>query len=136
MLWLPFRVAEAHRQEVEELRRRSSPAKPVCGNGVLENGEQCDSGEGCAGNCRCDAGYQTIRSVDCEQLPHCGDGIAGENEACDGADLKEQSCAKLKYAKGDLSCTPDCNFDIEGCVTYEELYIELRMQKLRRPLRN
>ncbi|MEK6863069.1 MAG: Ig-like domain-containing protein, partial [Nanoarchaeota archaeon] len=98
------------------------PAKPVCGNGVLENGEQCDSGEGCAGNCRCDAGYQTIRSVDCEQLPHCGDGMAGENEACDGADLKEQSCAKLGHAKGDLSCTPDCNFDIEGCVTYEELY--------------
>ena len=71
------------------------PAKPVCGNGVLENGEQCDSGEGCAGNCRCDAGYQTIRSVDCELLPHCGDGIAGEDEVCDGTDLKEQSCAKL-----------------------------------------
>lgn len=57
---------------------------PVCGNGVVEAGEECDdgnaiSGDGCNNDCRL------------PRLPRCGDGIIDPGEQCDGM-AGEQPC--------------------------------------------
>jgi hypothetical protein len=46
---------------------------PVCGNGILERGEQCDPPEGDACNSQCQLGPN----------PTCGDGVLEPNETCD-----------------------------------------------------
>jgi cysteine-rich repeat protein len=59
------------------------PDNPICGNGILENGEACDDGndintDGCRNDCT---------------LPACGDGIVDQGEACDdGNTNNSDSC--------------------------------------------
>lgn len=48
--------------------------------------------------------------------PRCGNGKIDGYEQCDGADLNEQTCQKLGYDSGTLSCTNGCTFDTSGCV--------------------
>ena len=36
-----------------------------CGNGVLEDGEECDSGEGCSSDCRCQSGFRGNGTAAC-----------------------------------------------------------------------
>jgi cysteine-rich repeat protein len=58
---------------------------PVCGDGILNAGEQCDDGNNIDGD-GCQAGCQ---------LPVCGDGIldAGEGEECDdGNNIDDDGC--------------------------------------------
>ncbi len=57
-------------------------APAECGNGVLEEGEECDEGvaNGRYGQC----------AQDCSGLgPHCGDGIVNGDEACDELDEED-----------------------------------------------
>jgi cysteine-rich repeat protein len=61
----------------------------ICGNGVLEAGEQCDDGnlvdgDGCDSNCT---------------LPACGNGIVDAGEGCDDGNLSDGDCCSS-------SCTP------------------------------
>ena len=46
----------------------------------------------------------------------CGNGKIDGYDQCDGADLGEQTCEKLGYDGGTLSCTEGCTFDTSGCV--------------------
>ncbi|MCA9693657.1 MAG: DUF4215 domain-containing protein [Myxococcales bacterium] len=64
----------------------------VCGNGAIEDGEECDDGDANA-----EAGACTPKC----RLPVCGDGFVGAGEACDLGDLNGQD--------GE-SCTTDCAF--------------------------
>ncbi len=89
----------------------------VCGNGILEEGEECDNG---AENS--DLAPNACRS-DCRH-PRCGDGVADEGEACDGRDLAGQSCPDLvdpnapageHFTGGVLACSNDCTLDPAGC---------------------
>ncbi len=53
--------------------------RPVCGNGTIDPGEECDDGilDGSYGGC----------TAQCALAPHCGDGIINGPEQCDnGAD--------------------------------------------------
>jgi cysteine-rich repeat protein len=55
------------------------PPPPVCGNGVVEEGEQCDDGntvdgDGCSANC-------TVETP--PPPPCCGNGIVEQGETCD-----------------------------------------------------
>jgi len=53
----------------------ASVCGPICGDGVLSPGEQCDDGTNAGGYGQCGPG--------CVRGPYCGDGIVNGPEACD-----------------------------------------------------
>ncbi len=62
-----------------------SDCTPVCGDGILSFGEECDDGVNDGGYGECDAG--------CKLGPYCGDGIVQEPEQCDVGPIGGSSCA-------------------------------------------
>src|SRR5687767_14680676 len=75
------------------------PTFPVCGNGVLENGERCDdgnrtSGDGCASNC--------VVTPDVTK-PVCGNKVVEQGEQCDDGNTTQ-----------DDGCQNDCRFTPDG----------------------
>ncbi|MBN2717554.1 MAG: DUF4215 domain-containing protein [Deltaproteobacteria bacterium] len=69
----------------------------VCGNSVVEPGEQCDFGDK-----NSDAAYNGC-TTQCAVGPHCGDGIINGEEGCD------DGVNGTVYGDGDSdSCTPNC----------------------------
>ncbi len=65
-----------------------SECLPICGDGIIAAGEQCDDGEeqNTGGHNRCNA--------DCTIGEYCGDGVVQEEEECDDADPnKPAGCA-------------------------------------------
>jgi hypothetical protein len=92
-----------------------------CGNGILEEPEQCDVGDldgasceslgflsgelGCALDCR----------YDTSACDNCGNGFADGAEECDGDDLAESDCVTLGFGSGVLVCTPGCTLDASAC---------------------
>jgi cysteine-rich repeat protein len=119
-------------------------AQPVCGNGAVEQGEECDDGnttdgDGCSAYCevespcgngvldpgeQCDDGNRdnTDSCPDdgddggtCEPA-FCGDGfIWAGHETCDGSNLAHETCQRRGYLSGTLTCGGDCAFDLSGC---------------------
>ncbi|MBU1243008.1 hypothetical protein KKD52_18575 [Myxococcota bacterium] len=105
------------------------PIVVTCGNGVWDNGEECDGTDlhgftcesqgfaggnlSCTGDCR-------VSTSGCEPYPEtCGNGYWENGEACDGNDLNGASCIGLGFDGGQLACTEDCmNFDTSPC-TYD-----------------
>ncbi len=100
---------------------------PVCGNAILETGEQCDRGQlggmtcvllgftggqlGCSDSCRFD-------TSNCLGTPFvCGDDVqqSANGEQCDGSDLAGASCQSLGFDSGTLGCRPDCTYDLDQC---------------------
>jgi fibro-slime domain-containing protein len=75
----------------------------MCGNGVVNDGEQCDDGnktpgDGCSAICQIPAGWSCSGSPSvCTMAGVCGDGILGASEACDDKNT----------ASGD-GCSADC----------------------------
>ncbi len=69
---------------------KSEPQAPICGNGKIETGEQCDdgntiNGDGCSNQCSVER-----RIVD----PVCGNGIKEGNEQCDDGNRNDgDSCS-------------------------------------------
>lgn len=83
------------------------PPAPVCGNGAVESGEQCDdsnavSGDGCSTICKTE---------------YCGDAVvqSGLGEECDGSNLNGSSCSTFGYTGGSLSCAGTCKFVKTAC---------------------
>ena len=99
-------------------------SEPVCGNGILEQGEECDSNQ--LGETVCnDLGYAggdlgctaqcTFDTTECTGGEQCGDGVVDAGEECDGQSLGGESCGSLGFDGGDLLCTDGCAFDTAGC---------------------
>jgi cysteine-rich repeat protein len=67
----------------------SRVTQPVCGNGVLEEGEACDDGnnvdgDGCSADCMI------------EKKPVCGDGVLDPGEECDDGNLMDgDGCSSM-----------------------------------------
>jgi hypothetical protein len=113
-----------------------------CGNGMVEEGEQCDDGaanssqvrDACREDCtlpRCgdgviDSGEECDDAesndnvtpdacrVDCLSA-WCGDGVLDTGEACDGRDLAGATCESLGYLRGTLACGLVCRLDETDC---------------------
>ncbi len=98
---------------------------PVCGNGVLEDGESCDGSalgdESCEslghapGRLRCSPACE-LDVTACGVADGCGNGLREPTEACDGTDLAGQSCTSLGLGTGELRCSAECTLDPSGCV--------------------
>jgi cysteine-rich repeat protein len=48
---------------------------PICGDGIVTLGEECDDGKNDSGYGECEPG--------CKLGPHCGDGVRQTGEDCD-----------------------------------------------------
>jgi len=85
---------------------------PVCGDGILSTGEQCDdgnkvNGDGCSSTC-------TL------ELPeNCGNGVVESGETCDTglADPFEgKTCSDFdSFTGGSLSCSSSCQINTNSC---------------------
>ncbi len=100
----------------------------LCGNGVLDPGEGCDSldlgGASCeslglgGGTLACDEQCR-LDITGCEISAFCGDGVRQPaQEQCDTDDLAGLSCQNLGYYDGVLRCTLDCTFDLASCESF------------------
>lgn len=82
-----------------------SPWTSVCGDGVIEDVEECDdgnttSGDGCSALCHLETGWVCLAPNTPCQLTVCGDGIVQGTEPCDDGNL----------LIGD-GCTPFCEVE-------------------------
>jgi hypothetical protein len=106
------------------------PYKPqpyeLCGNGVIDAGEDCDGADvrgqtcesfmpGTTGPLRCEPTVCRFDTIECQRA--CGNGVIDAGEQCDGADLAGQSCESLRPGtSGQLRCAPGaCQFDERAC---------------------
>lgn len=85
----------------------------LCGNGVINPGEQCDDG---------DMNSDTGACLTTCKIAYCGDGfIYAAQEQCDLNNFgypqpqDPQNCRKLGFDGGTLLCTADCRFDTTQC---------------------
>jgi len=65
----------------------------VCGNGLVESGEQCDDsntvdGDGCSAACAPESGFLCIGTPS-SCYSECGDGLVASNEGCDDNNVTE-----------------------------------------------
>jgi hypothetical protein len=98
---------------------------PVCGNAVVDAGEQCDGvdlgGENCmtvtqqGGTLRCNADC-TFDTSACT-LASCGNGVREDGESCDGTDLGGATCETVGYSGGAMGCRMDCTYEVATCCT-------------------
>lgn len=61
------------------------PQEPVCGNNIVESGEECDDGP--EGSTTCTSGCKIIETPPSD--PVCGNNIREAGEECDGTDVDE-----------------------------------------------
>ncbi len=100
---------------------------PNCGNGVIDQGEDCDGaalgGLNCislghlGGDLACQTSC-TFDQTDCfDTQPVCGNDILEPTEECDGPDLGGVSCIDLGegFSGGNLGCTSLCLYDRADC---------------------
>lgn len=99
--------------------------KAVCGNGVLEEGEECDGSvpewmtcglamEGTTGTLGCTAQC----TYDVSQCGKCNrNGVKEDGEECDGNDLGGATCASVDASRpyGRLGCTTMCRYTTHFC---------------------
>lgn len=98
----------------------SSIPQPVCGNRIVEPGEECDGDYRACTDANGNPGMQNCTPQciwgPCFNLGYCGDGVVNQPyEECDGNDLNGVTCTDLNFSGGVLSCLNDCTFDLTGC---------------------
>jgi hypothetical protein len=100
----------------------------VCGNGDVEDGEDCDSddldGANCAnatngalpeGTLDCDNNNCVFDTSDCSK---CGNGIIEGDEDCENNNLNDEDCDSATNGQdpdGFLFCNNNCTFNTDGC---------------------
>ena len=102
----------------------------VCGNKVLESGEQCETGtlngESCSslgysgGTLGCSEFCQ-FNTINCTVSPQCGNARIDAGEQCDSWRLNSKSCVSLGYTGGTLKCKSTCGYDVSGCTGPESI---------------
>ena len=102
------------------------PNADNCGNGILDEGEDCDGEQfketecskyvdGSNGTLKCTNQCQ-YDITDC-RMPLCGNGIVDPGEACDTVVPDDLTCNKVINATvGELSCNHICQLDSSNCI--------------------
>ncbi len=93
-----------------------------CGDGVLNDDEDCD-GNDVGGRSCTDVGDYTGGDLGClsncrfnvNSCTYCGDGARNGNEACEGVDVAGLDCSDFSFSGGPLRCDSDCGFDTSAC---------------------
>ena len=87
-------------------------AGPVCGDGVVDDGETCDDmnarpGDGCSGFCRIEPNYKCEQPAKaCVSTIVCGDGKVMGGEACDdGNVVAKDGCSELCEVEAGFACS-------------------------------
>ena len=99
---------------------------PICGNNVLEPGEECDGddlgGATCeslgysGGTLACLSDCSDFDTSGCEtHVAICGNNVLEPDEECDGDDLGGATCESLGFDRGVLGCDQNCLFDVSDC---------------------
>jgi len=101
----------------------TSSSNGDCGNGLREEGEDCDGlqlgGDSCAnrgyvgGDLACSSSCHFDETA-CTNV-RCGDGAIGGAEQCDGSALADQTCVTQGFDAGTLACSTSCTFDTSAC---------------------
>lgn len=98
-----------------------------CGDGVVDDDEECDGDDLNGANQCSDIGDWTAGTLNCrpnctystEACTQCGNGDAETPiEQCDGNDLADQTCTSVGAGEdgiGSLGCTESCTFDTSQC---------------------
>jgi hypothetical protein len=116
----------------------TSDTGPSCGNGMIEDPEECDDmGESATCDLDCtmricgDGTFNATAGEECDEagptlacdsdctFVECGDATLNTTagEACDGLDLAGQTCQGLGFGGGTLLCDASCQLDVSGCAT-------------------
>lgn len=102
--------------------RRVEPPPPIpeptCGDGIIQEGEDCDASEAGTGTCQ-SLGFDTGRlvcSTSCKYdtslcVRRCGNGVLDLGEACDGQ-LGLEACTTWGFN----ACSDTCTLDTRRCV--------------------
>lgn len=91
----------------------------LCGNGVLDVGEECEDGgnvdgDGCNSICQCEDDNQGDGV--CNPVSVCGNDILEVDEICDTSQLNGATCDDFVSGSTDtLLCTAGCAFDSSVC---------------------
>jgi len=100
----------------------------VCGNGIVEEGEQCEGGVGAKtceyfgfdnGSLSCvKCMYNTSQCRGIEGNYSCEDGHFNPGEQCDPPDFSITKCNEMSasFVSGALSCDENCMLSTESCV--------------------
>lgn len=109
-----------------------SCGESVCGNNVIETGEECDgdylNGKSCSAldgfvqgalACSPNCEYDTSSCMSEEEYAistYCGNGtIDTKYEECDTSDFGNKTCVDYQFDSGDLVCNTQCKIDSTNC---------------------
>lgn len=104
-------------------------AAKKCGNGILDEGETCDSanlngatceaviGYGSTGTPACNSTCTGYTRGTCTEAKKCGNGKLDAGEACDGALLNNATCETVVGigSTGTLTCDSNCQYNTTHC---------------------
>jgi len=108
----------------------TSSSGPLCGNGIIDAGEQCDGinwGKitGCSdfndftgGDLLCiDCKFNTVNCTGGNDFGPCGDNIVNRGETCDGTNFGPiTGCSDFnEFTNGILACDDTCQFNTSLC---------------------
>lgn len=88
---------------------------PGCGNGVVDTGEDCESGMLGAATCNSEGfdggelGCRADCTFDFSECFECGNDTIEADEICDGTDVGSASCADEGFDTGTIGCEDDCS---------------------------
>jgi hypothetical protein len=125
-------TAPASSEEVGTAGPETSTGESPCGNGSLDEGEDCDGDAGSDATCEsrgfpggilaCDASCLFDESG-CNPVMGCPNGVLEEGEDCEPAmdgepeDLGGATCSSVgnQFDGDGLFCNPNCTFNTSGC---------------------